>query len=310
LGLVGGNAILDQVRVANGKLDQLLHRVAANQTQSAVNALTLAHLSQAVGGLPSAGAREVWQFDITSIQAGAGVPAGIALNYVDNWTHYSTARQWQTIADNALWLYAFDPFYLIGSFQPAVPVRDLGTRNPGERVIDWCRRMRPDLTWWYGGQNDGPPFTNYTYGYVTTYDADQSVYFTCTLTEWDAFLIDQQRAGLITTAPVWPGLANVNLGTPVPITPIEQTITGPMHGVVITITDGFQRLPHYKLGGVDSYKALGTITFTDDHGDAETFQLLGPVHGVYCPSRMVEAQTLECRWLPGLAGSVTPWTRK
>jgi len=110
------------------------------------------------------------------------------------------------------------------------------------------------------------------------------------------------------TAPIWPGIAKVTLGSAVAITPPTQSLAGPMAGILLDITGGTANLPHFVVGAMDSWKAVGTLMFESDHGEAETFQLLGPRQAIYTPRTMAQAQSAQFKFIPGLTGTITPWT--
>jgi hypothetical protein len=301
-----GNSILDQVRVANQRLDQLVHRVAANQTQTATNALTLAQttqkLSTAIGQLPGTTSSAVWQ---TPVYTGLSIRMADVMRFLEQletiWFYSGALDIWEA------------PYFLLSigvtppNKPPAMPIQtpiwDITQVQASDTLLTFVSRLNPYVTWQY---HTGPG------DHVTGQYGDGFGSIWTFTTKLDEAAFQLLKAAYLKTnagAPVWPGLPNVTLGTPVAIAPVEQTITGPLDGVIVQITGGYDRLPHYRLGSIDSYKALGTLTFTDDNGQAETFQMLGPVEAVYCPKTMVSAQTAEFRWMPGLTGTVTPWTR-
>lgn len=132
---------------------------------------------------------------------------------------------------------------------------------------------------------------------------------------WDT-TIDQagfaQEKALIfpvspTGAPVWPGLANVLLGTPVAIATV-LTVTEPMEGVLVTITSVPSKQGQFAFGGTVSWRNIGALAFTDDNGDEEFPQTLGFEQAIYCPKSMAQAAGLVLRASAGVTGTVTPWT--
>jgi hypothetical protein len=124
------------------------------------------------------------------------------------------------------------------------------------------------------------------------------------------FQFDQIRALAPTVAlvaPVWPGIANVTLLTPVALS-AGFSITEPMDGVIVDITVPPAGRGSYSYDGVLSFQNVGSLSFFTDDGDQE-FQLsLGFTSAVYCCRAMVRAAGVRVRTVPGLTGTVTPWT--
>lgn len=112
-------------------------------------------------------------------------------------------------------------------------------------------------------------------------------------------------AGLV--PPVWPGAANVTLGTPVAI---ESTnvITALMHGVLIEIDTVPVGRQTYIFDSYTSYGHIGQVAFQQDSGWSELPQNLGFDNAVYSPKEMREANHVRWRIFPGVTGFVTPWT--
>jgi hypothetical protein len=115
--------------------------------------------------------------------------------------------------------------------------------------------------------------------------------------------------GLPLVPPVWPGITNVTLGTPVAFSGSALSVAGPMDGVIVTITSVNQPLPHYAYGTAIAWGRLGGLTFVDDNGEAEEYQLFGFVDAIYSPRGMVQAQSCQIRNTSGIVGTVTPWTK-
>lgn len=106
--------------------------------------------------------------------------------------------------------------------------------------------------------------------------------------------------------PVWPGLAEVTLGTPVAIAS-QLTVAGPMDGCIITITSVTTNKPSLAYDTQLAYKFIGGLAFVDDNGDVEPFQTLAFTNGLYSPQRMTRATSVVLRTDPGVVGTVTPW---
>lgn len=107
--------------------------------------------------------------------------------------------------------------------------------------------------------------------------------------------------------PVWPGLANVTMGTPVALA-TGVTITAPMHGVVVNLTSVPSDTEHYDFDAQLSYVHLGALAFANDDGAVEGFQPFSFGKHLLTPNRMTEASAVYVRCAIGVTGTVTPWT--
>ena len=146
--------------------------------------------------------------------------------------------------------------------------------------------------------------------YTTDNVVNPAVYY-CTLTAATFGLYQAALAGKLgggTVPPVWPGLANVTLGAAVALAPPGQTIVGPLDGVIMSITATPTPLPYYQFDTFVSYGKIGSISFVDDNGKAETAQPLGFTSALFTPKSMKIAQSAILRLTSGVAGTVTPWT--
>jgi len=131
----------------------------------------------------------------------------------------------------------------------------------------------------------------------------------CTVSEIQFKWVQAQLAGsTVRVPPIWPGLANVTLGAPVAFGSGPLSVPGPMHGILVSITSVNQPLPHYWYGTSEAWGKLGGLTFVDDNGDSEEYQLFGFVSAVYTPRFMTEATSCQIRNVSGIVGTVTPWT--
>jgi len=111
---------------------------------------------------------------------------------------------------------------------------------------------------------------------------------------------------VVIVAPVWPGIASVTLGTPVTLT-AATTVTGPLHGVIVSLSAVPPGKPTYTLGAKVATAHIGQVAFEDDNGEMEYPQNLSFAAQVYCPQSMVQASFAVLRCVPGVVGTVTPW---
>lgn len=111
-----------------------------------------------------------------------------------------------------------------------------------------------------------------------------------------------------TNLPLWPGLTNVALGTPVALVD-NLTITTPMDGVIVTVTEAPRGTSHYRLGGELLDYGSGRVAFGNDRGDLEQWQYLGFRHAIYTPHSMQRAASVHFQAIGGAVGTVTPWLK-
>ena len=109
-------------------------------------------------------------------------------------------------------------------------------------------------------------------------------------------------------APVWPGIANVTLGTPVDL--VDQLVLdGPMDGCVVNVTTPPTRTGLRRIGGAYMDYGVGEMSFQNDDGWIEPWVYLGFRQAIFTPKTMQSAAHALFRVLAGAGGTVTPWTR-
>lgn len=133
----------------------------------------------------------------------------------------------------------------------------------------------------------------------------QAMFTTDQFNAWKALL---GTATTSTTAPVWPGLANVTLGATLTLAD-GLLVPGPLDGVIATITAVAYPSSFYPFGPIKSYVKVASIAFVDDDGQAEWPEPLSFEKHVVCPRSMVRADHAYCRVQTGTIGTVTPWTK-
>lgn len=208
---------------------------------------------------------------------------------------------WMAPALSAPGFYLYTPEPYVGvstEYLGTVPEVDWSALGDFATVLAWLQATELHFTWSYD---------NLT-GYCHTDDSlpGSSVWW-CTVRNSDLATIQATAKPL---PPVWPGLSNVTLGTPVALAP-DLTITTPMDGVVIEITGVASKYNSYKFSydGLTSYRKLGALTFLTDRGDAEMFQMLSFELAVYCPTKMAQAASVKLECATGTTGTITPWLR-
>jgi hypothetical protein len=193
-------------------------------------------------------------------------------------------------------------------FPQAIPVpRNWPTVDPsqilaGDTLLTWIERT--------SGFND---WTVDASGYYTRFETTpgSDVFYTVALDAKSFALLQSGGGGGGSSdiAPVWPGLAKVNLGAAVALAD-QLTVNGPMHGIIVNITAEAGYRGYFTFGGMKSYRNCGGLVFLDDNGEAEFPQLLGLTDAVYCPKAMTLAQSVKIRTDGTAVGTVTPWTLK
>lgn len=248
----------------------------------------------------AANAQAVWSYNNGGFAYG-----GFAAWYQLELAHrrlVQIAHDWQAPSFGASLFTLYTPTLHVGvstEYLPFRPAPDFDTIGDYATVLDWLTATEPNLTWAYDS----------TSGLCVSQDAVAGdAVWTCLLTQADFALLGAKGR---TGPPVWPGLANVDLGTPVALA-TDLTITTPMHGVLVEITAVAAKYNTFKFSydGLTSYRKLGALTFLTDRGDAEQFQFLSFELAIYCPKEMAEAASLKLECAVGTTGTVTPWLRK
>jgi hypothetical protein len=170
--------------------------------------------------------------------------------------------------------------------------------------LSWLQRSQPTLPWQYWEQADGTlqPWLLGSGGSGLDPDFRVEPLFTeADFETWKAL-----KFRLPSAPPVWPGLANVTLGTPVALSS-DLTVAGPLDGLIVSITTPPTALGKFAFGGFTAYYKVGEVSFISDNGDAEPWQYLAFDQALYCPKAMNRAASASLRVLAGAAGLATPW---
>lgn len=118
--------------------------------------------------------------------------------------------------------------------------------------------------------------------------------------------IEAAIAALATPPPIWPGQANVTLGTAVPLS-ADLRIVGPLDGVIIQLATVPQKLSNFPMGDATYSYRLGFVAFEADAGWLEPWQYLGFDSALYCPRQMRQAAAVRIRYLGNAEGTAQPW---
>jgi hypothetical protein len=131
-----------------------------------------------------------------------------------------------------------------------------------------------------------------------------------TRAEWDLLVAQYYTAPPtpVVVAPVWPGSANVTLGTPVAL--VDQlVVVDVMDGVIVHVTTPPGKLGSYHVGGATLDYGAGRIAFESDGEELEPWQYLGFRDAIYTPKTMEHASKARFQVMGGAEGTVTPWTK-
>jgi hypothetical protein len=207
------------------------------------------------------------------------------------------------------WHYPFQPFlkllgtYLVWDNTTALPAGEAPLDyttilQTDANAHDWVLRAYPAYAWGtdvFAGFGYADPGMNGGYWQLDLIQSD-----------FDAL---KSRLAPTTSlaAPVWPGLADVTLGTPVALD-LAVNVNEPMDGVLIALTAVTPAKPYYIIGDQTATAHIGQIAFVDDNGDMEYPQNLSFVNQLYVPLHMAHAAGVKIRTILGVSGSVTPWT--
>ena len=163
--------------------------------------------------------------------------------------------------------------------------------------LSWLQRTEPIYVWL------AHPFTGSPVGVRAEGDHwyNGCVFITISEQEFHNIAVGRGAA-----APVWPGLGNVTLGTPVALA-ADVTIPGPLDGLLIALTTPPSGLSNFTMGGQTWYYRAGQVAFVSDNGDTETWQYITWTNALYCPRTMARAASAILRGLSGIEGTVTPW---
>lgn len=193
---------------------------------------------------------------------------------------------------------AYDEFGIAPSFYP---VFDLALVGPTDTLLTFLETCNPGATCFWSPSEGLQVQVNGDSG-------DGTAHF---LTTWNDASFQQLKANFLALAatpapPVWPGIDLVTLGSDTAIAS-QQTVTGPMDGVIVLISDVTVNKPNLQYDTFNAWKFIGSLAFVSDNGDVEEFQLLGFNDALYCPKSMSRAASVVVRADPSVVGTITPW---
>jgi hypothetical protein len=181
---------------------------------------------------------------------------------------------------------------------------DWSTWLPGEDIVTFLNRVTTTTNpWTHVG-----PWTGVTCASAyTRVDSAGYFWYRCNYLNWMQPLMTLASGlGAIRAAPVWPGVANVTLGTPVSIANGASSSEA-CDGVIVAITGVPTGQGSYTFGTHESYVHLGQLAFVDDNGEYEDSQSFTFEASILTPKRMAHASGFVIRCRASVVGTVTPW---
>jgi len=248
------------------------------------------------GADPSTIATYVWDYPITT---GLGGTTGQQIQGIGaaayNWGNYALK---QILGAPFFWLGVSWSNSSIDPSSITQPTPILANILSTDTVLSWLTRESPTFSW---SDTIVPDF-------IAAFVSSPTALWICTFTvpEFDAIKAQLFPGSGATVPPVWPGLANVTLGTPVAIA-TGVTISTPMDGVLIDITGVPSKQGYFSFDTAISWRNVGALAFVSDNGDEEFPQTLGFQNAVYTPKSLSTAAGVVLRALDGVTGTITPW---
>lgn len=168
-----------------------------------------------------------------------------------------------------------------------------------DSVLSWLTREEPTFTWapWAACPD-----------YIAAQTTDEAMEWICLISPTDLTAIQALLApSSHLTAPIWPGVTGVTLGSSVALAN-GLVVAGPLSGVLVAITSVPTPISYYPFGAIKSYVRAGAVVFTEDNGNSEFPQPLGPQSELILPKSMHAASSATFRVATGIVGTVTPFT--
>lgn len=252
----------------------------------------LGYAQQSVDGVPS----DVWSF----VYLDGTDTTGEYLNHAGESARNRSFKTAERSPESAYFRLVYD-WATPGVADPPLtpPVLDVTAILPDDTIGTWANRVAVGGETYF--QTDGGAWASGDFFAAPGwYEID------LTDAEFDELKRLANPGTLRGTPPIWPGLANVTLGTPVALA-AGLTITTPMDGVLVSIATVPPGTGIFIFDDVDSWRYIGGLSFFSDDGDQEFPQNLGFSSAVYSPKEMARAAGVKIRCKLGVTGTVTPW---
>ena len=249
-------------------------------------------------GTPTASAigDAVWNYEygLSGRQAGTWL----------EWSGSGQLRDWVVAVDlpySPRWLPLLWPMEDPGSYTANYPQFNPVDILPGETFLACVIRQNPGAVSVDQFTGNGPiqvtyPSTATLYTWVSAFDGND-------FAGWARLA---GVTGLSMATPVWPGLANVTLGSPIAMT-TGDAVTIDCDGVIVNMSSVPAKLGNFSFGTESSYRNLGALSFQSDNGQMERAQTLGFTDCLYVPLSMSHAVGFAYRTQAGVVGTITPF---
>ena len=169
-------------------------------------------------------------------------------------------------------------------------------------MLQFLQRVLPTWTWTVQGPWPWLRVSSKVYANVAEHPA---AWICCSIS--DAQLTSWARQFHTAIPPVWPGIDNVQLGTPNEFTESGH-MDALMDGLQLAISAVGPRIGRSQPGTLTRYNYLGWITFLNDQGEADGFQRIEYEKTIYCPLHLEHASAADFFVQGGTSGVLTPWT--
>lgn len=312
----GGDDLLtlsNRMDVISAKLDLALHEIDSTH----YNVILPPTAPSGYGGSSSG---DVWSYSIprhtmlTSADPYYSDPAN-HLTALNNHAIYQGGQEGYLDSRNPDFrLVLADPydigFYVRGTYgltSPNCPSAiDWTDWDGSESLVTFLNRVETEYTWSRVGP-DGTTCPNQAWAAIPYRDGAM---FRCVYSDWQLPFVSGRWASMLSagaSAPIWPGLANVTLGTPVAIAGTMR-VEAVMDGCLVDITTPPTGTGKRLLGTSYYDYGVGEAAFENDDGYLEMWQYLGFRTMLLVPKTMVQASAIQFRLLGGAEGTLTPWT--
>jgi hypothetical protein len=247
------------------------------------------------GGITAA---DVWNDTAVYANPSKGYVLSLAETYPQIALQFQRSREpfaplFDMLATGSNWLAAY-PSDLPNPLQANI--------RRSDTIFTWLQREAPAWVW-------ADAFGNSTFVVAPSTSVPvRSWLFSYSPAEFEEWKNALLPSTVLPTAPVWPGIANVTLGTSVALS-TGLTLSEAMDGVLVTITSVPPGTSFFQFDDQTSWRYIGAIAFVSDDAQEEFPQNLGFQAAVYCPRSMTSAAAVKVRTKPGVVGTIQAWIR-
>lgn len=217
--------------------------------------------------------------------------------------HLPKSPDFDLLIGDPAWLPDAYAHWNTGTHIAVPPPLDFAAIETAGSILAWLEANAPTFAWSY----EGPDGMNVS-GDNTVWAPALGMTGAWWKCKYSDRILAQQEAPQSIVGSLWPGVANVTLGTPVPFTG-KVLLEAVMDGCLIQITEVPPGQSQYPEAGTTRYKGLGWMSFHSDNGDLEPHQAIEWPNSVFVPHNMQQAVSADIWTKPTTSGIVTPWTR-